>query len=235
MNYNKCIELYNILSKKYKDLNWWPVDQKYHEKNKTDPRFEIIIGAILTQNTAWSNVEKALENLKEKNKLDIESITQSETKELREMIKPSGFFNQKADRLKTISFHLAEEYNLNLDNLFNKDLRELRAELLSLNGIGPETADSILLYAGEKPVFVVDAYTKRLCQRLPIDVEIDYDSIQKHFEKELSKKYSGEELIEVYNQFHAQIVIFAKEFCRKKPVCSNCPLSSICDYTNKLL
>lgn len=234
MNGNKCIELYSLLSKKYKDLNWWPVDQKYHEKNKTDPRFEIIIGAILTQNTAWSNVEKALENLKEKNKLDIKSIIQSETKELREMIRPSGFFNQKADRLKTISRHIAEKYDYNLDNFFNKDLRELRTELLSLNGIGPETADSILLYAGEKPVFVVDAYTKRLCQRLPINVEIDYDLIQKHFEEELSKKYSGQELIQTYNQFHALIVILAKDFCRKKPTCKYCPLFEKCSYHNKL-
>jgi len=234
MNDNKCIELYNILSKKYKDLNWWPVDQKYHEKNKTDPRFEIIIGAILTQNTAWSNVEKALENLKEKNKLDVKNIIQSETKELREMIRPSGFFNQKADRLKTISIHIAEEYNQDLDNFFNKDLEELRTELLSLSGIGPETADSILLYAGEKPVFVVDAYTKRLCQRLPINVEIDYDSIQKHFEEELSKKYNGQELIQTYNQLHASIVNLAKDFCRKKPICKDCPLFEKCSYSEKL-
>ena len=234
MNDNKCIELYNLLSKKYKDLNWWPVDPKYHEKNKTDSRFEIIIGAILTQNTAWSNVEKALENLKEKNKLGIKSIIQSETEELREMIRPSGFFNQKADRLKTISIHIAEEYNQDLDNFFNKDLRELRTELLSLNGIGPETADSILLYAGEKPVFVVDAYTKRLCQRLPINVKIEYNAIQKHFEEELSKKYSGQELIQTYNQFHASIVILAKDFCRKKPVCKDCPLFEKCSYNHKL-
>lgn len=234
MSNNKCIELYNLLSKKYKDLNWWPVDHKYHEKNKTDPRFEIIIGAILTQNTAWSNVEKALENLKEKNKLDIKSIIQSETKGLRELIRPSGFFNQKADRLKTISIHIAEKYNRNLDNFFNKDLRELRTELLSLNGIGPETADSILLYAGEKPVFVVDAYTKRLCQRIPINVEIDYNSLQKHFEEELTKKYSGQELIQTYNQLHALIVILAKDFCRKKPTCKDCPLLEKCSYPDKL-
>ena len=235
MRNKNLLDIYTILTKKYKNLNWWPVDKKYHEKNKTDPRFEIITGAILTQNTAWSNVEKSLEKLKEKNKLDINSIIQSKPKELSEMIRSSGFFNQKTDRLREISMHISNKYNQDLDKFFSKDFKKLRTELLSLNGIGPETADSILLYAGEKPVFVVDAYTKRLCQRLPIDVEIDYDSIQKHFEKELSKKYSGEELIEVYNQFHAQIVIFAKEFCRKKPVCSNCPLSSICDYTNKLL
>lgn len=221
-------ETYNILTKEYKNLNWWPVDKKYHKKNKTDPRFEIIIGAILTQNTAWSNVEKALENLKEKNKLDINSIIKTDIEELKGMIRPSGFFNQKAGRLKIISNHLAEKYDKDLDGFFKKDLKDLREELLSINGIGPETADSILLYAGEKPIFVVDAYTKRLCQRLPIKVELDYDSIQKHFQKELSKKYTGKELVRIYNELHAQIVILAKEFCKKKPNCNNCPIFEKC-------
>lgn len=222
------IETYQILEKECSALNWWPVDKKYHKKNKTDPRFEIIIGAILTQNTAWSNVEKALENLKEKNKLDINSIIKTDIEELKGMIRPSGFFNQKAGRLKIISNHLAEKYDKDLDGFFKKDLKDLREELLSINGIGPETADSILLYAGEKPIFVVDAYTKRLCQRLPIKVELDYDSIQKHFQKELSKKYNGKELVRMYNELHAQIVILAKEFCKKKPNCNNCPIFEKC-------
>jgi len=222
------IDIYKIFSNSYKDLDWWPVDKKYHKKNKTDPRFEIIIGAILTQNTAWSNVEKALENLKEKNRLDIKSVIKTDENELKEMIKPSGFFNQKAGRLKEVSYYLAEKYNCNLDNLFKKNLKELREELLSLNGIGAETADSILLYAAEKPIFVVDAYTKRLCKRIPINVNIDYDSIQKHFQNELSKEYSGQDLVKTYNNFHAQIVIHAKEHCKKKPNCKNCPVSKNC-------
>ena len=225
----KPANIYKILYKKFGELNWWPVDKKYHEKNKTDPRFEIIIGAILTQNTAWSNVEKALENLKEKSKLDIKSIINSDTKELRKMIRPSGFFNQKADRLKKMSIYLSEKYDCNLDSYFKKDLKELRTEMLSLNGIGPETADSILLYAGEKPIFVVDAYTKRLCKRIPIDVKIDYDSIQKHFEEGLSEEYTDQDLVRIYNEFHAQIVIIAKEFCKKKPNCNNCPLFEKCE------
>jgi endonuclease III related protein len=230
MNKEDTLDIYNTLSEKYKDLNWWPVDKRYHEKNKTDPRFEIITGAILTQNTAWSNVEKALNNLKEKNQLDIKSIKKLDIIELREMIRPSGFFKQKATRLKTTSIYLAEKYNSDLDNFFKKDLKNLRAELLSLNGIGPETADSILLYAGSKPVFVVDAYTKRLCERLPIDTDLDYDSIQKYFQETLSKKYTGLKLVQVYNQFHAYIVILAKDFCRKKPVCKNCPLNKNCKF-----
>ncbi len=224
----KVIDIHSLLSKKYGDLKWWPVDKKYHRKNKTDPRFEIIIGAILTQNTAWSNVEKALVNLKEKNKLDIVSIKKSDINELREMIKPSGFFNQKAERLQTLSLYLSKNYNSNLDVFFKKDMIKLREELLSLNGIGPETADSILLYAAEKPIFVVDAYTKRLCQRLPIKVELSYESIQKHFQEELSKEYSGQELVKIYNHFHAQIVFLAKDFCRNKPLCDNCPLFKQC-------
>jgi len=229
MSKDKILEIHRIISKNYKDLNWWPVDSKYHKKNQTDPRFEIIVGAILTQNTAWSNVEKALVNLKEKNKLDIKNIAKSDEKELREMIKPSGFFNQKADRLKTISNHFLERYGGNLDNFFKRNLKEIREELLSLNGIGPETADSILLYAGEKPVFVVDAYTKRLCQRIPIKVELDYDNIQKHFQEELSKQYIGKELVQTYNEFHAQIVLLAKEYCKKKPNCNDCPISKNCN------
>ena len=106
MNDEKCVKLYTILTDKFNKLDWWPVDKNYHEKNKTDPRFEIMIGAILTQNTAWSNVEKALQNLKEKNKLDVKNIVNTDSKELSKMIRPSGFFNQKSERLKKISMHI---------------------------------------------------------------------------------------------------------------------------------
>jgi len=106
----------------------------------------------------------------------------------------------------------------------------LREELLLLNGIGPETADSILLYAGNMPIFVVDAYTKRLCERLPLNTNISYDEIQKFFEDELCKKYSKQDLTQVYNELHAQIVILAKNYCKTKPLCNNCPLAKHCNY-----
>ena len=206
------------------------MDKKYHKKNSTDPRFEIIIGAILTQNTAWSNVEKALENLKKEKKLDIKSILETDIDYLKKLIRPSGFFNQKAKRLKNISEFLYKKYNSDLDLFFKKNKNKLREELLSLNGIGPETADSILLYAGNKPVFVVDAYTKRLCKRIPIKVEIEYDSIQKYFQDTLSKKFRKKELVKIYNKKHAMIVELAKNYCKKKPVCTNCPLKEICKF-----
>lgn len=223
-------KIYKILQTEFKNLNWWPKDKKYHEKNDSDPRFEVIVGAILTQNTAWSNVEKALENLKSENMLDIKKIQNVDLKNLQKMVRPSGFFNQKAERLKNISTYLCENYNSDLNSFFKKDMYELREELLSLNGIGPETADSILLYAGNMPIFVVDAYTKRLCERLPMNTNISYDEIQTFFENNLSKKYSKKDLPQIYNELHAQIVIHSKTYCKKKPLCNNCPLTKHCKY-----
>ena len=222
--------IYEILQTEFKNLSWWPKDKRYHERNGSDPRFEVIVGAILTQNTAWSNVEKALENLKSKNMLDIKKILEVDIKNLQKMVKPSGFFNQKAERLKNISRHLHENYNADLNSFFKKDMYSLREELLLLNGIGPETADSILLYAGNMPIFVVDAYTKRLCERLPLNTNISYDEIQKFFEDELRKKYSKQDLTQVYNELHAQIVILAKNYCKTKPLCNNCPLAKHCNF-----
>lgn len=227
--------IYNVLKTEFGNLNWWPMDKEYHKKNGSDPRFEVVVGAILTQNTAWSNVEKALTNLKSKKMLDLKKIVNVDIKNLQKMIQPSGFFNQKADRVKNIAVYLHKNHDGNLNKFFDKKLHLLRAELLSLNGIGPETADSILLYAGNMPIFVVDAYTKRLCERLPLDTNTSYDEIQQFFEKDLSKKYSKEEISQVYNELHAQIVIFAKNYCKKKPQCKSCPLQKYCMYNKELI
>ncbi|MCJ7571661.1 MAG: endonuclease [Candidatus Thermoplasmatota archaeon] len=226
--------IYKILYKKYGKQNWWPVDKRYHKKNDSDYRFEIIVGAILTQNTAWSNVEKAIINLKKNNMLNIETIIDANLDSLKEIIKPSGFFNQKAKRLQTISNYLKNNYNSNLDKFFNREIKLIRNELLSLNGIGPETADSILLYAGNKPVFVVDAYTKRLCERIPFKTKLTYDYIQNFFEKDLKKNFEPEELVDTYNEFHALIVKHAKDYCKKKPNCNNCLLNKKCNFYKNL-
>jgi endonuclease-3 related protein len=226
--------LYEILLEEFGNLNWWPMDKKYHEKNYSDPRFEIIVGAILTQNTAWSNVEKAIKNIKAQNLLDINNISNLDIDSLQDLIKPSGFFNQKALRLKNLALYIQEKYRGNLDLFFNRELKDIRDELLSLNGIGPETADSILLYAGNLPIFVVDAYTKRICQRIPFKVDISYDDIQNFFQTEISKKYKKNELNRVYNELHAQIVILAKNYCKKKPNCLNCPLQKKCNFSKQL-
>jgi endonuclease III related protein len=227
-------KLCGLLQEKIGPLDWWPVDNKFHDMKKSDPRFEIMIGAVLTQNTAWSNVEKALVNLKENKMLNIKKLSEIEIKDLQKMIKSSGFFNQKADRLKNFSRYLQDNYKGDLDFFFNKDLYDLRKELLTLDGIGPETADSIILYAGNLPIFVVDAYTKRICKRLPIKVDSSYEEIQKYFQDDLSKKYKGKKLVKVYNQLHAQIVILSKNYCKKKPLCNNCVIKDYCKYKKEL-
>jgi len=227
--------LYQILFEKYGKQNWWPMDISYHKKNNGDPRFEIITGAILTQNTAWSNVEKALENLKEQKILDIKKISNIEITQLQQLIKPSGFFNQKADRIKNIAVYLHKNYHNNLNFFFSRDILTIREELLSLKGIGPETADSILLYAGNMPIFVVDAYTKRLCKRIPLDTKTNYDDIQNFFEVDIQNNYSKKEIVQIYNELHALIVEIAKNYCKTKPKCAQCILQKQCNYSKKLL
>ena len=230
----KPTDLYTILLRKYGNLNWWPMDSSYHDRIGSDPRFEIMVGAVLTQNTAWSNVEKALLKLKTKNMLDIKNIKNINEQELKMMIHSSGFFNQKARRLKILADHLYVNYHADLDTFFDRDLFEIRDELLAINGIGPETADSILLYAGDKPIFVVDAYTRRLCQRIPINVNLSYKNIQQYFQNDISENFDKKDLSRVFNELHAQIVILAKEFCKKIPQCENCPLNNFCEYKKNL-
>ena len=223
----KPTQLYKTLYEKFGDLYWWPMDKEYHKKNNSDPRFEVIVGAILTQNTSWDNVEKSLEKIKSKKKLDIKKIIEIDEEELKALIRSSGFFNQKSKRLKMISEHIFEKYQ-NLDVFFDRETENIRKELLDLNGIGPETADSILLYAGDKPIFVVDAYTKRICQRIPINADPTYEEIQKYFSDDLKKNFNEDKLVKIFNELHAQIVILAKTYCTKKPKCKGCPLEKKC-------
>jgi endonuclease-3 related protein len=226
--------LYKTLIGQIGFIEWWPIDRKYHKDNWSDPRFEIIVGAILTQNTSWLNVEKALSNLKSKNILDIKNLIKIDLEELKKLIKSSGFFKQKAIRIKNIASYLHENYNDNLDDFFNRKMFTIRQELLSLNGIGKETADSILLYAGSKPIFVVDNYTKRICERLNICKNNSYDKIQEYFENDLSKRYSNDKLTQVYNELHAMIVILAKNYCKKNPNCKKCIMNTFCNYYKNL-
>ncbi len=227
-------DIYKILYNKFGEQNWWPVDKNYHIKNESDFRFEIIVGAILTQNTTWSNAEKAIFNIKKIDMLDIKKILDSDIECLKKIIKPSGFFNQKAERLLKISIYLKNNFNSDLDKFFNRETKVIRNELLSLNGIGPETADSIILYAGNKPVFVVDAYTKRLCERIPLKTNLTYSDIKNFFEKNLNKNYKSEEIVNIYNEFHALIVKLSKYYCKKKPICKNCPLNNYCKFYKNL-
>jgi len=230
---NTSKKIYSILFTHYGPQYWWPIDKKYHIEHKSDPRFEIILGAILTQNTAWSNVEKTLHKLKQSNMLTIDLIASCDEGFLKQLIRSSGFFNQKAERLTTLANYLKKKYKANLDLFFDKPLSVLRKELLNLKGIGPETADSILLYAGDKPIFVVDAYTKRLFQRIPVTMDLTYDAIQHTVENELSKVYTEKELPSIYNEFHALIVHHAKNYCKTKPLCKSCIFQDECMYAKK--
>ena len=224
-------QIYKLLIYHFGSQEWWPVDKEYHKKRDSDSRFEIMIGAILTQNTAWVNVEKALANLKLNDSLTVKKIVEIDTEKLKILITSSGYFNQKAKRIKILASHVYKNYN-NLDTFFNRELQEIRRELLSLNGIGSETADSILLYAGNHPVFAVDAYTKRLCKRIPVKVKKDsYDGIQQYFESELKKYFPAQDTIQLYKELHALIVKHAKIYCKKKPVCDMCPLKNNCEFS----
>ncbi len=222
--------IYETLLRTFHHQHWWPVDTKYHNKNKTDPRFEIILGAILTQNTQWNNVKQALQNLKADHIFSLKRLKNTPTNKLKELIKPSGFFNQKAQRLQTITTYFLETYEGDLTQFFNQKTANIRTELLTLNGIGPETADSILLYAGNHPVFVIDAYTRRISTRLHLPTNSDsYKDLQRYFQEDLQHRYPAHDLSAIYKETHALLVELAKRHCTKtKPACTTCPLHQTC-------
>jgi endonuclease-3 related protein len=201
---NKLQTIYKKLYNAYGKQNWWPITTKHR-------RWEVIVGAILTQNTSWKNVEKAISNLNQAKALGMEKIKQIKKQKLAKLIKPSGYFNQKAERLK-----IAAEF-------FSKNNKPTREQLLKVKGIGPETADSILLYAYSKPVFVIDLYTKRIFSRVGMCKSVcSYDELQNIFHKSLKKDSK------MFNEYHALIVELAKQHCKKKPECRGCPIYSNC-------
>jgi endonuclease-3 related protein len=205
------LSIHRCLTDFFGPLYWWPGDSE----------LEIMIGAILTQNTNWQNVSKAIKNLKENNLLDTKALVEIDEKILANLIKSCGYYNLKAKRLKNFIYFFYKEYDGSAEKMFSKDFWMLRKELLSINGIGTETADSILLYAGNKPIFVVDAYTKRVFRRHKIISEKDdYEQIQRYFMEKLPSDY------QLYNEFHAQIVMVGKQYCKKSvPNCQDCPLA----------
>ncbi|KYC45607.1 MAG: G/T mismatches repair enzyme [Candidatus Methanofastidiosum methylothiophilum] len=211
-------QIYTILRYHFGEVgSWWP---------KENP-FEVIIGSILTQQSSWTNVEKALINLKKANVMTPKDIAIMPIEDLKQIIKPSGFFNQKSERLKDISKYILEKYEGDVSLLIKNDKKYLREELLKLKGIGRETADSIILYAAEQDEFVVDAYTKRIYSRLKIVREdIGYEDLKKHITEEIPK-----DLI-IYQEFHGLIVLLGKNYCKKNnPICKDCPLHLKCDFS----
>ena len=215
-------ELQNIYRKllhHYGPRNWWPAETP----------FEVVIGAILTQNTNWNNVVKAISNLRQAGALTPTAILGLTTAELELLIRPSGFFRQKAERLQLFCHHLDNHHQGDMNTFLQQELDLVREELLKLKGIGPETADSILLYAGQHLSFVVDAYTRRLFSRIGILQGLEkYAEIRALFMARLPAK------VELYNEYHALIVQHCKEFCRTKPLCPACPLADLCCYPKEL-
>ena len=205
------LAIYKTLNAHFGDLNWWPGNSP----------FEVIVGAILTQNTAWRNVEKAIASLKSKKLLHPARILEIGDSTLADLIRPAGYYNIKTQRLKSFIRFLYDEYGGKLENMFAEGLWPLRAKLLTVKGIGEETADSILLYAGRKPIFVVDAYTRRILQRHDlIRSDATYREIQNLFMTHLPRS------VALYNQYHALFVNTGKFFCAKDPRCDGCQLQS---------
>jgi len=204
---------FQTMSQALGPMDWWPARTP----------FEVILGAILTQSTSWTNVEKAIANLRAARIITPSAIRKVRTARLAELIRPSGYFRQKAKKLKAFSRFLQHQYGGSLKRMFATSVPALREELLSVHGIGPETADSILLYAGNKPVFVVDAYTHRMFARHGVtDGKPDYEAVRAMFENALPRDPR------LLNEYHALIVNTGKQWCRKSaPRCESCPLREL--------
>jgi len=213
------LAIYKKLRGHFGFLDWWPGDTP----------FEVFVGAILTQQTTWRNVEKAIANLKDANCLDIKSISGMRLEKLESLVRPSGYYRQKARRLRDICKRVVEEH-ASIECLFRMDRDQLRKLLLSYNGIGEETADSIVLYAAGMPEFVIDAYTKRAMSRInpAISENVGYDELKSYFENRLERE------LELYKDFHAQFVELGKNYCKKKmPLCQKCPVVGSCAFGKK--
>jgi len=205
-------KIYDLLYERFGPQHWWPGGTP----------FEVIVGAILTQNTNWGNVEKAIANLKKAKSLTPEKLHKIETADLAKLIRPAGYYNIKASRLKNVIDWLFKNCAGKLAKLKNIPTFRLREELLGVSGVGPETADSVLLYALNRPVFVVDAYTRRILSRHRlIKFDAEYEQIKALFESNLPAD------IKLFNEYHALLVHTGKEFCKPTPLCDDCPLNHL--------
>jgi len=215
------LQAYNILFARFGPQHWWPGDTP----------FEIMVGAVLTQNTAWTNVEKAIANLQHARALDAAVIVSASHEQLARWLTPSGYFNIKAKRLKNFCAWYLEQGGY--EALRSWPTARLRAGLLSVNGVGRETADDMLLYAFNRPVFVIDAYTRRIFSRLGlVDHDASYEALRRYFEETLRAGAGAgrQRLIRLFNEYHALIVVLGKDVCRKRPRCGACPLAAQCTY-----
>ncbi len=205
-------ELFTKLLKHYGSQNWWPAETHY----------EVMLGAVLTQNTNWKNVELAIDNLD--GTLEPDYIHNIEIDQLRELIRPSGFYNQKAQCLKDLTAWFYK-YDFSVDNIKSQDMPKIRRELLEIKRIGHETADSILLYAFDSPVFIIDSYTRRIFNRVGLNTPRKYDDFRLLIEDGLRQ---SECLVDLYKEYHGLLVTHAKEACLKKPKCQKCGVNQYC-------
>ncbi len=207
-------DIYARLHARFGAQHWWP----------GDGAFEVIVGAILTQNTAWTNVEKAIANLQRARLLTPARMHKAPAARLARLIRPSGYFNLKAKKLKAFTRYLFAAHRGSLARLFRLDTATLRAELLAIYGVGPETADSIILYAARQPVFVIDAYTRRIMARVGLaHDDASYDELQGLFMEHLPREEP------LFNEYHALLVALGKNYCIKRaPRCEECPLQEVC-------
>ncbi len=202
---------FDSLFAQWGEQHWWP----------GETRLEIMLGAILTQNTAWKNVERAIFTLRKNKALNLQTLEKTSVEQLAEWIRPAGYFNQKAIYIKGMVKVICEQFDGLLDHLFTLDTPALRKELLSWKGVGPETADSILLYAGKRPAFVIDTYTRRFLSRHGgCSEKASYDSLAKLFTDSLPEN------VTLFNEYHALIVRLGKEHCHTHPQCKGCPLEA---------
>jgi endonuclease-3 related protein len=207
--------IYHLLFSHYGPQHWWPAEEP----------FEVIVGAILTQATAWVNVERAISNLKLAGMLNPSALRQTPLDELADLIRPCGYYKVKSRKLKSFAEHLVS-YNDSLEGFFALELEQLRVELLSIYGIGEETADAVILYAAKKPNFVIDAYTRRILRRLGLTPAKDsYAAFQKLFMENLPQDER------LFNEYHALFVRHGKETCRRNPFCLRCPLRALCSHS----
>ena len=205
-------EVYRRLFAAYGPQHWWPGDSP----------LEVMIGAILAQNTSWQNVQRAIDHLKQADLLEPHALCRVPVETLEELIRPAGYYRIKARRLRNLLRLLVEQYDGSLEVMFRTDFSTLREELLGVNGVGPETADSILLYAGGLPTFVVDTYTHRVLARHGwIEPDADYHAVKEHFEGGLERDPA------LYNEYHALLVRVGRLHCRKTPKCTGCPLADL--------
>jgi len=211
---DRARQVYRRLLARYGPQHWWPAEDA----------FEIIVGALLMQQTAWRNVHAAIGNLKTAGLLDINALASARVDVVRERVRVAGLYRTKPSNLRNFCRHVVEQSGGDLSKYFDRPTEVVRADLLAQDGVGPETADSILLYAGGHPVFVIDAYTLRIGRRIGFLESDEYGPAQRYFERHVPRD------VATYREYHALLVAHAKALCRPKPACGECPVRSFCDF-----